>query len=102
MLQSKLASLDVQCEDMCRRLGIYPNCQCPGFAGNPSSDGDTRRCMKQHCQDPQIPCPTPAFVTCVEESTKISALQWGALFQQLDSSLDAFNNMVAKAGNMRR
>lgn len=84
-IQAKLAVFGVECEDICRRMGVYPNCQCPGFAGNPASDGDTRACMDRYCQDPSTPCPTDAFVTCVREMTKGALLQWGPLLQRFDS-----------------
>merc|ERR1719291_1599391 len=87
LLQAKLGVFGVECEEMCKRLNEYPNCQCPGFAGMPASDGDTRACMDQHCQDPDTPCPTDAFVTCVKESTKVSTLQWDVLLQRLDSNI---------------
>ena len=40
ILQTKLAVLGVPCEGMCRDVGSYPNCDCPGFDGREvSSDG---------------------------------------------------------------
>lgn len=96
-IHSKSAMLDVECEEMCRRIGEYPKCQCPGFDGQPASQGDTRQCMDQHCQDPNNPCPTDAFMTCVETRTKLSALQWGPLFEQISNSLDSFKEVFAKA-----
>jgi len=97
LVQAKLAMFDAKCEDMCRKLGAYPDCQCPGFAGEPASAGDTRKCMDQYCQDPHNECPNDAFVTCVKETTKISALQWSALMQKLDNSMVAYKKMAAKA-----
>ena len=38
--------------DMCKRLDAYPNCECPGFDGQPASSGDTRACYTKYCQDP--------------------------------------------------
>jgi len=96
LIQARVAVFDEKCEEMCRNLGIYPNCQCPGFEGNPSSDGDTRKCIVQYCQDPNTPCPTDAFVTCVKEATKVSALQWTALLQTLGTSLDKFKGMMLR------
>lgn len=90
LLQHKMELMDQQCEDMCRRLGEYPNCQCPGFDGNPSSSGDSRKCVVQYCQDPKAPCPNEAFATCVDETTKVSALQWGTFMEKLDHSLSSF------------
>jgi len=84
-IQARLATFGVQCEEMCKSMGEYPNCQCPGFEGNPASDDDTRMCLTKYCQDPSTPCPNDNFVTCVKENTKVSALQWPALLQQLDS-----------------
>mmetsp|Transcript_62360 Transcript_62360/g.167601 ORF Transcript_62360/g.167601 Transcript_62360/m.167601 type:complete len:254 (-) Transcript_62360:70-831(-) len=99
MLSVKMAVLDVQCEEMCKKLGAYPDCQCPGFQGNPPSAGDTRKCMDSYCQDPSNPCPTDGFITCVSEATKVSALQFGSVFQKLSSGLDMYKNMFAAARN---
>jgi len=96
LLQEKLAVFDAKCEDMCRSLGAYPDCQCPGFGGNPASAGDTRKCMDQYCQDPKTPCPNDAFVTCVKEATAVSALQWSALMQKLDTSVSSYRLMAQK------
>jgi len=103
MLQSKLAVFHVKCEEMCKTFGEYPdNCQCPGFAGNPPSGGDMRKCIDQYCQDPGTPCPTDGFITCVSEATKVSALQWPALFQRLNSGLDMYKKMFISARNTTR
>merc|ERR1719421_962273 len=88
LLQTKLVSLGVPCETMCKEMGAYPNCQCPGFEGQPSSSDDTRACFVKYCQDPASPCPSDAFVTCVKELTKVSVLQWDALFAQLSKGMD--------------
>jgi len=92
LLQAKLTSLAIPCENMCKKLGAYPNCQCPGFEGEPASDDDTRACMTKYCQDPAAPCPNDEFVTCVKENTKVSVLQWGALLSSVDRSLETFMN----------
>jgi len=97
LIQAKMAVFDVKCEEMCKKIGVYPNCQCPGFEGNPSSDDDTRKCMEQYCQDPSTPCPTESFVTCVKEATKVSALQWDSLLQRLSTSMDLFKNTWSAA-----
>jgi len=81
LMQNKLEALGVPCEGMCKKMGVYPNCQCPGFAGQPSSSDDGRACIVKYCQDPSSPCPNDAFVTCVKENTKVSALQWDALLE---------------------
>ena len=75
-LQSRLAALDVECEEMCKRLNEYPNCQCPGFAGNPASAGDMRGCMDKYCQDPSTPCSTdgPEATTHVEPGFWVNAM----------------------------
>lgn len=84
LFQHKLEALGVPCEAMCKKMGVYPHCQCPGFAGQPASSDDGRACIAKHCQDPKSPCPSDAFVTCVGANTKISALQWDSLFEELD------------------
>merc|ERR1719215_232043 len=93
MLQAKMALFDVKCEEMCKKLGAFPDCQCPGFAGNPPSGGDTRKCVDQYCQDPKTPCPTDGFVTCVSEATKLDLLQWQSLAERMTNSLDMYRNM---------
>mmetsp|Transcript_23205 Transcript_23205/g.54324 ORF Transcript_23205/g.54324 Transcript_23205/m.54324 type:complete len:266 (-) Transcript_23205:92-889(-) len=94
-LQAKLAVFGVECEEMCKRMGQYPHCQCPGFDGNPASDGDERKCYDKHCQDPSTPCPTDNFVICVREVTKVSVLQWAALLQRFDASMKLWSQTLA-------
>jgi len=98
LIQTKLALAGIECEDMCKRIGVYPNCQCPGFEGSPTSDGDARKCAEKLCQDPKTPCPTEAFVTCVKEATKISVLQWGSLLQRVAGSFGAYNRTAQMKG----
>jgi len=94
-LQTKLAVFGVQCEEMCKTLGMYPNCQCPGFAGQPASEGDDRACFVKLCQDPKTPCPNDAFVTCVEETSKAALMQWSTLLQRFDADVGHWKSMVA-------
>merc|ERR1719499_808719 len=94
-LMTKMATLDIACEDMCKRIGAYPDCQCAGFQGNPASDGDTRACIVKYCQDPATPCPTDEFVACVKSFTGL--LQWESLLQRVDISLDSFKAMMIEA-----
>merc|ERR1719230_16779 len=94
LLQEKARSLGVPCEDMCRQLGAYPNCQCPGFEGQPASSDDTRGCMAQYCQDPSNPCPNDAFVGCVKENTKVSVLEWDAVFERVSLRMDSLLQTV--------
>jgi len=95
LLQTTLAVLGPSCEEMCRKTGVYPNCQCAGFEGNPASDGDTRACITKYCQDPKTPCPTDNFVGCVKANTKVSALQWYALLQRLGGFVNTYKGMTA-------
>merc|ERR1719324_1371161 len=95
----KIANLGIPCEEMCKKMGAYPNCQCPGFAGQPASSDDNRACAAKYCQDPSAPCPTDAFVTCVAELTKVSALQWDSVFAQLDQGAEALTRTVAAMRN---
>jgi hypothetical protein len=87
-LQVKLATFGPECEEMCKKMGL-PNesCNCPGMGGTAATEGDDRGCYEKYCQDPSTPCPTDNFVGCVKEITKVSALQWPALFQQWDAAL---------------
>lgn len=89
LLQSETHSMGVDCEKMCKEIGAYPNCQCPGFEGEPASSDDTRACIEKNCQDPESPCPNDAFVTCVDENTKVSALQWPAVMKKVDNGLES-------------
>eukprot|EP00928_Gymnodinium_smaydae_P007311 TRINITY_DN12646_c2_g1_i2.p3 TRINITY_DN12646_c2_g1~~TRINITY_DN12646_c2_g1_i2.p3 ORF type:complete len:110 (-),score=25.49 TRINITY_DN12646_c2_g1_i2:60-389(-) len=91
LLQAKVAAFAEPCENMCREMGSYPNCQCPGFAGQPASADDTRACYEKYCQG--AACPTPDFVNCVKELTKVSVLQWSALLAHLDGG-DAYKKTL--------
>merc|ERR1719450_1075292 len=86
LLQSKVGGTD--CEDMCKKLGAYPKCECPGFEGEPASSDDTRACYTKYCQDPSAPCPNDAFVTCVKENTA-AFLQWQKVFNRISHGLDS-------------
>merc|ERR1719162_2132974 len=89
-MQLKLEALGIPCENMCKQMGAYPNCQCPGFAGQPASSDDDRACYAKYCQDPSAPCPNDAFTTCVSTVTQISALQWDNVFDNLDKVQEHF------------
>merc|ERR1719389_449510 len=94
LLQNKLGNMGIPCENMCKEMGAYPKCQCPGFAGMPASADDNRACIAKYCQDPTSPCPNDAFVTCVKENTQVSALQWDAVFTQLTDSFTSISKML--------
>merc|ERR1719388_793448 len=94
MVQNKIWSKGPDCEAMCKKLGAYPKCQCPGFAGEPASDDDTRACFVKYCQDPTTPCPNDAFVGCVDSNTKVSALQWKAVMNRVSFGLDSLLQTV--------
>jgi len=95
LIQEKLAMFGVQCEDMCKEMGVYPKCQCPGFAGQPADGDDNRACIAKNCQDPSSPCPNDAFMTCVHETTKVSTLQWDSLIQKFDHTMGSFKKSLA-------
>merc|ERR1719424_443826 len=76
LLQNKVGGTD--CEAMCKKLGAYPNCECPGFNGEPASSDDARSCYTRYCQDPTAPCPNDAFVTCVKTNTAAFLMQMKA------------------------
>merc|ERR1719181_2557656 len=99
LLVMKSAQMGVDCEKMCKRVGVYPNCQCPGFAGMPASEGDMRGCAEKYCQDPATPCPTDNFVACVKENTAVSALQWNAVFSRLSNGLDSLAQTMRLSRN---
>merc|ERR1719367_2528647 len=89
LVQVRLAVMGVECEKLCKKMGIYPNCQCPGFEGSPATSFDYRACFVKYCQDRsalEFSCPTDAFVTCVKQATQVSVLQWPALLQWFDKA----------------
>merc|ERR1719503_230566 len=82
--------MGVPCEEMCKRLKIYPDgCQCPGFNGQAATPGDGRSCVAQWCQDPAAPCPNDGFVECVGASSAVSALQWSKVMERVDTGFAA-------------
>merc|ERR1719182_1134735 len=88
---------------MCKKLGAYPNCQCPGFNGEPASSDDTRGCYTSYCQDPGAPCPNDAFVNCVKENTaaflqqmKATAFMQGADCEGMCKKLGAYQTASAQ------
>jgi chemotaxis protein histidine kinase CheA len=98
LLSDKAATLGPVCEEMCKEMGVYPACQCPGFAGQPASADDNRACIVKYCQDPTNKCPNDAFATCVEENTKVSALQWDAVMSRVSHG---FDSLAAAVRNRR-
>merc|ERR1719199_1078335 len=97
LLQDKLGNLGIPCENMCKEMGVYPKCQCPGFAGMPASADDNRACIAKYCQDPSSPCPNDAFVTCVKENTQVSALlQWDSIFERLQNGTKSYIQVLSK------
>jgi len=96
LLQEKIRAFGIPCENMCKEMGVYPKCQCPGFAGMPASADDNRACIAKYCQDPSSPCPNDAFVTCVKENTQVSALQWDMVLAQIDQG---FRSLFLTAKN---
>jgi len=94
-----IASLGVVCEDMCKEIGEYPNCQCPGFDGQPATAGDERQCFDKHCQDLNDPCPNDSFVTCVGGVTGVSALQWPSLLKDVGTTLTLYQKTLAHVWN---
>jgi len=99
LLQATSTQLGVDCEGMCKEVGAYPNCNCPGFEGQPASADDTRACIDKYCQDPSAPCPNDAFVGCVKENTKVSALQFDAIYAKVSKGLDSLFDTVRLAHN---
>eukprot|EP00747_Dinoflagellata_sp_TGD_P162411 gnl/TRDRNA2_/TRDRNA2_179977_c0_seq1.p1 gnl/TRDRNA2_/TRDRNA2_179977_c0~~gnl/TRDRNA2_/TRDRNA2_179977_c0_seq1.p1 ORF type:complete len:141 (+),score=23.01 gnl/TRDRNA2_/TRDRNA2_179977_c0_seq1:94-516(+) len=92
-VQQKLMAFGVVCEKMCRALGTYPNCQCPGFNGKPADDHDTRDCYDQYCHPscfagPNLPHDSnkgDGFMTCVKTRTAVgSLLSWNSIMGFLD------------------
>jgi hypothetical protein len=102
LLQAKAENFGVDCEGMCKKLGAYPDCQCPGFAGEAASDDDTRACFSKYCQDPdpKASCPNDGFVGCVKEGTKVSALQWDKVMSRVNHNLDSLVQTVRLSKKM--
>lgn len=98
LLEAKAQQMGVVCEEMCKRVGSYPDCQCSGFGGNPASDGDTRACVVKYCQDPKFPCPTDAFTACVKENTAV-LMQWDSVFAKVSSGLDSLTQAMKMRKN---
>lgn len=98
LLQMKAANMGENCEAMCKRIGAYPECACPGFDGQPASSDDTRACYTKYCQDPRHPCPNDPFNMCVDETTTVSALQWKAVMSHASAQLDAMLQVVRTHG----
>jgi len=95
--QMKVHALTPTCEEMCNKVGAYPDCQCPGFAGAPASEQDTRACAGKYCKPSVEFCPTDAFVTCVADKTQIAALlQWDDLYSRFDHGMAAISKLSEK------
>merc|ERR1719258_1013884 len=99
LLEAKTMNMGPDCEAMCKKLGAYPNCQCPGFNGEPASSDDTRGCYTKYCQDPSAPCPNDAFVGCVKENTaaflqQMKATTFGVDCEGMCKRLGAYPNCL--------
>merc|ERR1719240_360829 len=97
LMQMKTTTFGTDCENMCKSLGAYPNCQCPGFNGEPASSDDTRACFVTYGQDPKSPMPNDAFVNCVKENTAAFLMQmktttFGTDCENMCKSLGAYPN----------
>merc|ERR1719487_3210894 len=101
LLSEKAAALGPVCEEMCKEMGVYPACQCPGFAGQPASADDNRACIVKYCQDPTNKCPNDAFATCVDENTKVSALQWDAVLSHVTKGFESLEAAVRMSKNKK-
>merc|ERR1719161_1527344 len=100
LMQMKTTSFGVDCENMCKDLGAYPNCKCPGFNGEPASSDDTRACYTQYCQDPSAPCPNDAFTGCVKANTQ-AFLQWQNVFKRISFGFDSMLQVARLANSTK-
>merc|ERR1719335_1169314 len=91
----KLQSLGVVCEEMCKRIKVYPKCQCPGFGSMPADDDDSRSCEAKYCHPPADRCPNDAFFTCVQETTAVGLLQTTPEVSVLESKVAALQAAIA-------
>merc|ERR1719440_106098 len=105
LVQAKVATLGNVCEDMCRKMGAYPNCQCPGFGSQPGELEAGRSCYDTHCQDPKNPCMGGGasgdyFVSCVKTKTAVggSLLSWDSTVNLIQANMDA---MLTQMRNVR-
>merc|ERR1719265_1490519 len=99
LVQAKIATLGNVCEDMCRRMGAYPDCNCPGFNGQAGEVEAGGSCYDAHCQDLKNPCmgggdAGDAFMTCVKSRTAVkpsllsSRLTWDKTLDLIQANMD--------------
>merc|ERR1719473_186862 len=106
-LHAKALALDIECEEMCKKMGSYPNgCQCPGWNGNAASSDevDGRNCYAKYCvpiAHTADPCPSDDFVTCVAEHSKVPSLlqvDWQARVEATEAVVQKMQQrLMAKA-----
>jgi len=60
----------IPCENMCKEMNQFPNCQCPGFGDRAPASDDPRTCHDLHCHVGTEDCPNEGFINCVTERTK--------------------------------
>jgi len=98
-------ALGVECEEMCKMVGSYPQgCACPGWNGQPASsdDMDTRGCYEKYCvpiAHTDDPCPSDDFLGCVEQNSKVPALlqmNYGSLIMKTRSVIQYMVHQQAK------
>ena len=97
LLSEQSRSMGDVCEAMCKGLGAYPKCECPGFGGQAASGDDGRACRVQYCQDPTNPCPNDGFVTCVADKCD-SIMSFAQVMKQVDHGFAAAQ-VVARMKN---
>lgn len=85
-LRSEITEMGVVCEEMCKAVNSYPNCQCPGFGGMPANDdpNSDRSCVDKYCHG-DGGCPNEYVMNCIKEKTtgkasllKVSSSRSGA------------------------
>ena len=45
---------ETRANEMCKEMGVYPKCQCPGFAGQPADADDNRSSASTGCRPADI------------------------------------------------
>jgi hypothetical protein len=107
-MKADTVSFGVECEEMCKTLGQYPNgCQCPGWNGEPaSSDGlDDRNCYAKYCEPiahTPDPCPSDEFVTCVSEHTSFLQINWKDAKAKVLKAIQGMVNRFKSDGEMSK
>mmetsp|Transcript_6454 Transcript_6454/g.15843 ORF Transcript_6454/g.15843 Transcript_6454/m.15843 type:complete len:197 (+) Transcript_6454:1422-2012(+) len=100
-LQHQIESMGPVCEGMCKAVSLHPKCcGCDGFCGKSASAEmiAAQGCAKSYCNPTNPPCPNDAFMTCVEERTKVSVMQLGVMsWDELSRGMQQVQQVITDA-----